>query len=190
MQARVQSLYSTLRVSGLWLEIPILLSFNLLLVASGWLSINVPFSPVPITAQTFGVLLIAMVLGRTRATVIVAAYLAEGAAGLPVFAGGAAGAQVLVGPTAGYLFGFLLAAYVVGYLADRGWDRSYLLSIISMTLGTALIFLCGLTWLSRFVPFGVILATGLVPFLPGAVFKIFSAFAILPTIWRFVGHRE
>lgn len=79
MQARVQSLYSTLRVSGLWLEIPILLSFNLLLVASGWLSINVPFSPVPITAQTFGVLLIAMVLGRTRATVIVAAYLAEGA---------------------------------------------------------------------------------------------------------------
>ncbi len=168
------------------MEIPLLLGFNLLLVACAYISINLPFSPVPITGQTFGVLLIAMALGRVRGAAVVAAYLLEGAAGLPVFAGGKAGAAWLLGPTGGYLIGFLAAAFVAGYLADRGWDKSYVRSVASMTIGTGIIFVCGLAWLTRFVPDSAILTTGLVPFLPGAAIKIGLAAVILPSVWKFI----
>lgn len=170
-----------------WMEIPILLSFNLILVASAYLSINLPFSPVPITGQTLGVLLIVMALGRVRGTAIVLAYLLEGASGLPVFAGGRSGMAALMGPTGGYLFGFLGAAYVVGYLSDKGWYSGYLKSIAAMTVGTATIFVCGLAWLGVMVPDGALLEMGLYPFVPGALIKITVAAIILPTICRFVG---
>jgi biotin transport system substrate-specific component len=172
------------------MEIPLLLGFNLLLIASAYLTIPLPFSPVPVTAQTLGVLLIGMVLGKARGTAVVVAYLLEGAAGLPVFAGGAAGPAVFVGPTAGYLLGFPLAAFVVGTCSDWGWQKSYAKSIFAMCAGTSLIFITGLVWLDRFVPEGSLLAMGLAPFIPGALAKIAFASAVLPSIWRFIGSRN
>lgn len=192
MTTRATSLtvYDLIRPSSRWLEIPVLLSFNLLLVASSYLAINLPFSPVPITGQTFGVLLVAMALGRVRGSAIVLAYLVEGASGLPVFAGGKAGLGALVGPTGGYLLGFMAAAWTVGFLADKGWDKGYVKSILAMTLGTAIIFACGLTQLSLFVPGEILTAMGLYPFLPGAAIKIAVASVMLPSIWRFLGKRQ
>jgi len=190
MRMTTAAIYSRIRPTSLWMEIPLLLSFNLLLVACAYISISLPFSPVPITGQTFGVLIVAMALGRVRGTAVVAAYLIEGAMGAPVFAGGTGTAAKLIGPTGGYLIGFLGAAYLVGYLADRGWDRGYVRSVIAMTLGTAVIFICGLTWLAQFAPSGSLLAMGLTPFISGAIIKMAVASAVLPSIWKFVGRKE
>ena len=184
MTTRTLSIYSTFKPSTMAAELPILLTFNLVLVLCSYISISLPFSPVPITGQTFGLLLVAMALGRIRAAAVVGAYLVEGAIGLPVFAGGSAGIAKLFGPTGGYLLGFLASAWLVGYLADRGWDRSYYRSIAAMTLGTIVIFLGGLSWLSRFVGGADLMAMGLTPFVPGAILKIALASAILPTLWR------
>lgn len=187
MQASAINIYSVIKPRTFLAELPILLSFNLLLVATAYISIELPFSPVPITGQTLGVLLIAMLLGKVRGTAVVSAYLLEGIAGLPVFAGGQAGILALVGPTGGYLIGFLVAAYCVGSLADKQFDRSYLKSVLAMTLGTAIIFFFGLLGLSRFglaSDLSVLLQLGLIPFIPGAVIKIGLASVILPSIWK------
>lgn len=178
--------YSLIQPKTRWMEVPLLLGLNLVLVASAYLSISLPFSPVPITGQTFGVLLIAMALGRVRGTAVVLAYLLEGAAGLPVFAGGSAGVAVIAGPTGGYLLGFVVAAWTVGYLADHAWDRTVVRSVAAMSIGTAIIFICGLAWLARFVPADALLTAGLTPFIPGALVKIALASVLLPAIWRFV----
>lgn len=183
MQSRAVA-YELIKPSSRWLELPILLAFNVLLVACAYIAVPLPFSPVPITGQTFGVLLIAMALGRVRGTGIVLAYLAQGAAGLPVFAGGAAGPQVLFGPTGGYLAGFVAAAFVVGAMAEHGWDRTIFRSIVAMTIGYVVIFAFGLAQLSFFVPVATLLAMGLTPFIPGMIVKIALAAWILPLIWK------
>ncbi len=187
MTANSLSIYNSIIKPSSWIkEIPLLLSFNLLLVATSYISFNIPFSPVPITGQTLGVLLVAMALGRVRGTGVVLAYLAEGAAGLPVFAGGTAGMVKFMGPTGGYLFGFLAAAFVVGYLADKGWDRKYLSSILAMVIGTLIILFFGLFGLSRFVEGQNLMILGLYPFIPGALIKIAAASVMLPSIWKFI----
>ena len=178
--------YSLIRPKAWWMEVPLLLGFNLLLVACAYVSISLPFSPVPITGQTFGVLLVAMALGRVRGTAVVVAYLLEGLAGLPVFAEGRAGLAVFMGPTGGYLLGFVVAAALVGWLADRGWDKSLKFSVAAMMFGTAVVFVSGLSWLAQFMPANLLLATGLTPFLPGAALKIALASIILPSLWRFL----
>ncbi|NOY89539.1 MAG: biotin transporter BioY [FCB group bacterium] len=177
-------IYKLVKPTGYLAEIPLLLSFNILLVVCAYLSINLSFSPVPVTGQTFGVLIIAMALGRTRGLSVIMAYLLEGAMGLPVFAGGTAGVVRFVGPTGGYLLGFLGAAFAVGYLADKGWDKGYFKSVLAMIIGTTIIFICGLLWLSVFVPMKNIFTVGLIPFIPGAIVKISVASVILPSIWK------
>ncbi len=186
MQTQSATVYSLIRPATIWKELPLLIGFNLILVATAYISFNLPFSPVPITGQTFGVLLIAMALGRVRAVGVVTAYLLEGIAGIPVFAGGTAGLPIILGPTGGYLIGFLAGAYVIGGLADKGWDKSYLKSILAMIIGSAIIFAFGLAGLAMFVPANVLLTMGLYPFLPGSVVKITLAAVILPSIWKFV----
>lgn len=183
------TIYDLIKPSERWMEIPLLFGFNLLLVGCAYLSFNLPFSPVPITAQTFGALLVAMALGRARGTAVILAYLAEGAAGLPVFAGGKAGIVTLAGPTGGYLIGFLVAAFVVGWLADNGWDKGYVKSIAAMTIGTAIIFTCGLAQLTLFAPMASLFALGFWPFLPGAIVKISLAAVILPSVWKFINRK-
>jgi biotin transport system substrate-specific component len=186
MSATTQTvtLYQIIRPSSRWLELPILLGFNVLLAACAQIAIDLPF--VPITGQTFGVLLVAMALGRVRGTAVVMAYIVEGACGLPVFAHGRAGVAVLMGPTGGYLIGFLAAALVTGWLADKGWDKRYVTSVSAMALGTLAVFACGVAWLSWFVPTGSLMSVGVTPFIPGAIIKITLAAAILPSIWKFI----
>lgn len=187
MQAQPLTIYDAIKPDSRWAEIPLLVGFNLLLALCSYLSIDLAFSPVPITGQTFGVLVVGMTLGRVRGTAIVAAYLLEGISGLPVFAGGRAGLPYLFGPTGGYLIGFLFAAYIVGYLADRGWHTSLWKTLPAMLAGEFVIYACGLMWLGAYVPVSSVLAVGLIPFLPGAAVKIAAATAILPGAWKLTG---
>lgn len=165
-------------------ELLLVLAGSALIAVSAWVAIPLPFSPVPVTGQTLAVLLVGSALGARRGAASALAYLAEGASGLPVFAGGAAGPHVLVGPTGGYLAGFVLGAYVCGALAERGWDRRPLQTVGSMLLGNLAILAPGLLWLSPFVGSSRVLALGLIPFVPGDVVKIALAAALLPLGWK------
>jgi biotin transport system substrate-specific component len=147
--------------------------------------IQVPFWPVPMTMQTFVVLVLGMAYGWRLAGATVLLYLAQGAIGLPVFAAGA-GIAYFAGPTAGYLVGFLLAAAAVGWLAEHGWDRSPLRTLAAMLIGTVIIFACGIAWLSTLIGLPQAIGAGLVPFLLGEAVKIALATAILPFAWRFL----
>jgi biotin transport system substrate-specific component len=171
-------------------DLGFVLAGSALIALSARVAIPLPFSPVPVTGQTFGVLLVASILGRTRGLAAVLAYLAQGAAGLPVFAGLTAGPAVLLGPTGGYLLGFLPGAYLCGWLAERGWDRTPLRTTASMILGNLAIFAFGLPWLARFVGSSNVWALGFWPFLAGDVVKIGLAAALLPLGWMAHGARE
>ena len=146
--------------------------------------IQVPMWPVPMTMQTFAVLVIAMSFGMRLAGATLLLYLAEGAVGLPVFATGS-GLAYMAGPTGGYLVGFFVAAVLVGWLAGRGWDRSVALTLVAMALGTLVIFGLGVTWLGVFLgDADKAIANGLTPFLVGAAVKIVLAAAVLPLAWK------
>jgi len=157
-----------------------------------WLSakIQVPFYPVPMTMQTFVVLVIGMACGWRLGGATILLYLAEGAVGLPVFAGTperGMGLAYMMGPTGGYLMGFFCSAVLVGWLAERGWDRRIITALAAMILGTAVIFAFGVLWLGSVVGWNQpVLDLGLFPFIPGAVFKIVLAAAVLPAIWHLV----
>jgi biotin transport system substrate-specific component len=149
--------------------------------------------PVPWTGQTFAVLMVGALLGSRRGALSVLAYLMQGLAGLPVFSHGKAGLGVFFGPTGGYLIGFVLAAYVVGRLAERGWDRRPVTTVLAMMLGNVVLYGCGLAWLACLVhllgrPLGSVLAVGLYPFLPGEIVKIALATALLPAGWTLIRH--
>ena len=157
------------------------------------IEIKLPFTPVPITGQTLGVLLVGASLGAGLGGVSMALYLAQGAIGLPFFSGGDSGAEFLrlSAATGGYLWGFVLSAVVVGWLAERGWDRSIRSSIGAMFLGEVVLYLVGIPWLMRAidVPLGDALALGLAPFVVGDTLKLLLAAGLLPTGWRLVGKR-
>src|SRR5437868_6819884 len=139
---------------GLARELALMVGFSLLTAASAQLVVRLPFTPVPITGQTFGFLLTGALLGGWRGFGAMLIYLAEGLAGLPVFAPGApahAGVGLLAGPTGGYLIAFPLAALVVGFFAERGWDRTAIRVLAAMAAGSAVIYAFGAGWLSHFV---------------------------------------
>ena len=160
---------------------------SLLLTLSAKLSI--PFFPVPMTMQTLVVLCLGMVLGPKLGALAVLAYLAQGAMGLPVFAGTpekGVGMAYMLGTTGGYLLGFVAAAFVVGHLARRRWDRSVAGTVAAMVIGNAVIYAFGLVWLGTIVGWDKpVLAWGMTPFLLGDIAKIVIAAALLPTLWRF-----
>lgn len=170
-------------------DLILVLAGSAFIAATAQVWFTLPFSPVPITGQTFGVLFVASLLGRGRGAAAVLLYLAEGAAGLPVFAEMKAGPHILLGPTGGYLAGFVPAAWVCGALAERGFDRTIRGTILSMLLGNVAIFALGLPWLARYVGPEHALALGFWPFLPGDVVKIGLAAALLPLGWRLLGAR-
>ncbi len=151
--------------------------------------VPLPFTPVPLTGSTLGVLYAGALLGRRRGSASVGLYLLLGGAGLPFFAGGAAGWPHFFGATGGYLAGFLPAAWLTGLLAEKGWDRSPLGALAAMLAGSAVIFACGLAVLSLYVPAGKLLALGLYPFLPGDLAKACLSAALLPGGWRLLGRR-
>ncbi len=160
-------------------QIALILSASWLIAISAQFSINLPFSPVPITGQTLVVLLVGALLGKNRGTAAVGLYLAQGAAGLPVFAGGKSGLITLFGPTGGYLIGFTAAAYVVGILMELRYNKSLLYTGFSLLVGNLIIYTFGLFWLAKFVGESQALQLGLFPFLVGDLLKILLGVTIL-----------
>ena len=146
--------------------------------------IHVPLVPVPITGQTFGVLIVGMALGWRLGAASLALYMAEGTIGLPVFANFAAGPGVMVGPTGGYIVGFVLAAGIVGYLAERGWDRTFGLTALAMLIGNVAIYVPGLLWLASQIGPEKAIEFGLAPFLIGDALKLALAAGLFPVIWK------
>lgn len=168
-------------------EIGLILGGSLLIAVGAKLS--VPFLPVPVTFQGFAVVLVAAVLGSRRGTLAALAYLAEGLVGLPVFALPVAGPAYFVGPTAGYLLAFPLSAWLVGTLAERGWDRRFFTTVLALAAGQALILVGGFLWLSKSVGAPTAFGIGVAPFLLGDVLKSALAAIVLPAGWRLVGRR-
>ncbi len=165
-------------------DIALVIGGSLLIGLCAQVKILLPFSPVPITGQTFAVLMIGALLGSWRGSLCVLTYIVQGVAGLPVFAMGG-GFAALIGPTGGYLLGFIPAAYITGWLAQKGWDRRIGTTVLAMVLGNIVIYAFGLFWLccltgiSRAVP-----AVGLYPFVVGDLLKIALAAAVLPSGWK------
>ena len=161
---------------------------SLLLTLSAKLSI--PFPLVPMTLQTLVVLCLGMLLGPRLGVAAVLAYLAQGAVGLPVFAGTpekGIGLAYMLQHTGGYLVGYVFAAYTVGKLAQRHWDRSMLTTIAAMLIGNAVIYVFGLLWLGTLIGWDKpVLAFGLTPFLLGDLAKVLIAATILPGLWKLV----
>ena len=150
-------------------------------VAIGW--------PVPVTGQTFAVLMIAALLGCRRGCFAVLAYITEGAAGLPVFASGGSGIAWLLGPTGGYLVGFIAAACIVGLLAEKGWDRRIGTTVLAMVFGNIAIYAFGLLWLCCLMGVNrTVLTAGLYPFIVGDLLKIALAAILLPSGWKLLGY--
>ena len=153
--------------------------------------VNLPLPYVPMTLQTLAVLVIGAAYGAGLGTATVVVYLAEGAMGLPVFAGPVGGLAPLFGPTAGYLFGFVAAAFVTGWLSERGWDRSVLCLFVAMAFGHLLILAAGFGWLAFGMRLGVEKAwlVGIVPFIAASLIKNALGAALLPAIRRFLDPR-
>ncbi|MBC8257656.1 MAG: biotin transporter BioY [SAR324 cluster bacterium] len=149
--------------------------------------ISVPFFPVPLTLQTFAVFLIGLTYGWRLGGITIALYLAEGALGLPVFSGGKGGLIVFMGPTAGYLVGFFLAATACGWFAERGFDRSYAKLFAALLIGNILLYASGLVWLGSLIGWDKpVLELGLYPFVLGDLLKIAMAVLLLPSAWKLV----
>ena len=156
---------------------------SLLLILSA--KIKVDLYPVPMTLQPLAVLLIAMLCGRNIAVAAVSLYLFQGMVGIPVFAYGG-GLPYLLGPTGGFLFGFLFAAMIIGELADRGWGKQNFKSILAMLLGLVVIYIFGIFQLSILKGFDFAIINGLKPFIVGDLYKLILAALVLPQIWKLV----
>ncbi|MBO55580.1 MAG: biotin transporter BioY [Dehalococcoidia bacterium] len=165
------------------------LIFAFVVITSGFarISIPLPFTPVPITGQTFSVLLTGAVLGSRRGAISMSIYVIAGA-WLPIYADGASGILWNMA-TGGYLLGFVPAAFIVGYLSERGWDRGPKI-ILAMVLGNAFIYIPGLMQLSLFVPEGNTLSLGLYPYIPGDIIKLSLVSLILPSSWKILNLRK
>jgi biotin transport system substrate-specific component len=159
-------------------------AFSLLVALSA--QIGIPDGPVPITAQTFAVLLTGALLGSRMGAAAIIIYLAEGAIGLPFFSLGRGGIGHLLGPTGGYLVAFPAAAFVTGAFAEHGWDKRFLTAAAAMAIGSIIIILSGWTWFSLVTNTPLVLAfqTTVLKFIPGDIIKILLAAALLPTGWK------
>ena len=145
--------------------------------------IKVPFYPVPITMQTLVVMLIGFTYGIRLGSSTVLTYLAIGAIGAPVFAGGA-GLAYMSGPTGGYLFGFLVTVNLIGYFTERGSGRTFVSVLLLALLGTIVFYLFGVAWLTTILGFEKAIKFGLLPFLYGDVLKLFLLAFSIPAAWK------
>jgi biotin transport system substrate-specific component len=173
---------------------------NIILAVGGtgilWIAakIQIPFYPVPMTMQTFVVLALGMAYGWRLGAATLLLYMAEGAVGLPVFAGTpekGIGIAYMLGGTGGYLIGFVLAAGACGWLAERGWDRNVVMTALAMLAGNVLVYVPGLLWLGTLFGWDKpILEWGLTPFILGDLTKLALAAAVLPLAWKLVRRRS
>jgi len=154
-----------------------------IIAAGAQLEIRLPYTPVPITGQTLSIVLCGLTFGRAAAMCGTLMYLAEGAAGLPVFSGGGSGLHHLTGPTAGYLLGFLPASAISGIIGDRHGYKSPFLTFVAALLASAPIFIAGVSWLAiTSGSFTVAFTTGLLPFIPGDFVKALLLSMTLPAL--------
>ena len=164
-------------------DIALVLSFAILTGISAKLKIEI--GVVPITMQTFAVLLSGALLGKARGAASQITYLLMGLAGIPWFSRGG-GIQYILSPTFGYIIGFVLAAYLVGWFCERGWDRNLKTAILAMLIGDILIYIPGLFWMATFIGFGKVLSIGFYPFIIGDLLKILLAELVLPISWKLI----
>ena len=163
----------------------LVIAFSLLTALAAQVVIPLPFTPVPVTGQTFAVLLTGTLLGSRLGLLAMIAYLIEGASGLPFFRGGNSGVPYLLfSPTAGYLLSYPAAAFVTGWLAERGWDRRFLTAAAAMALGSMVVLFGGWLWLARFMSATTAWQQGVQPFLLGDAVKITLAALALPSGWK------
>lgn len=176
-----------------WRNAALVVGGALLTAAAAQVSLPLGFTPVPVTGQTLAVLLVGATLGARRAVASQVLYWVLGAIGLPFYSAGAGGWEVAVGSTFGYFVGFVLAAGLVGHLAERGQDRSLVTSVTAMLAGTVVIYLCGVSWLA--FSLGVPLydgtgkdafTLGLAPFIVGDLLKLVIAAALTPAAWAWL----
>lgn len=162
-------------------SVSLVVAFSLLTALAA--QIVIPIGPVPITGQTFAVLLTGALLGSRLGAMAMIVYLVEGASGLPFFYGGHGGLSHILGPTGGYLLAFPAAAFVTGAFAENGWDKRFPAAVVAMAVGSAIIILGGWAWLSQFMGPAVAFHAGVRPFLIGDIVKILLAAAVLPSGW-------
>jgi biotin transport system substrate-specific component len=171
------------KTRGIIYDVTVVIFGALILGLSAQVKVYLPISPVPITGQTFAVLMLAAMLGSRRGVLAVIAYLIEGIAGLPVFAGGI-GPAALIGPTGGYLIGFIAVACVVGKLAEMGWDKKIITTVAAMLAGEVVLYTFGVCWLAIMTNIRTALTVGLYPFIVGDILKVVLASAVLPAGWK------
>lgn len=191
--AKAETLTSAILAPLGWVRsLALIIAFSLLTALAA--QVVIPLGLVPITGQSFAVLLTGALLGSRLGALAMIAYLIEGASGLPFFYGGHGGVQhLLFSPTAGYLWSYPAAAYVVGFFAERGWDKHFLTAAAAMTIGSVLILLSGWAWLARYMPGALAFHEGVTKFLIGDMIKVLLAAAVLPSGWallRKASHKD
>jgi len=184
---------ATLRVAvlprtGILGDVLLVCAGTALVSLAAQVSVPLGFTPVPISGQTFAVLLVGASLGSIRGAASLALYLLIGLAGAPVYSEQKGGWEIFSGATGGYLVGFMVAASVVGLLAERGWDKRVATSVSAMLTGSVIIYVFGLVWLHRYLEasWEATLTAGLYPFVPGDILKLYLAALALPAAWKLV----
>ena len=186
----------TTRVRAIVRDVLLVVGFALLTAAAAQIEIQLGFTPVPLTGQTFAVLLSGAVLGMRRGALSQLVYWMAGLTGLPFYSGGAGGWKSGTGATLGYLFGFIVAAGAIGYLAEKKQDRNFATSLPAMLLGSTLIYTCGAAWLTTYLNIGFAtgetnaIALGVAPFLVGDVIKALLAAACTTGVWAAINKRK
>ena len=180
------------RTSRQTAALALIVGFSLLTALCAQIRIPLGFTPVPITGQTFAVLLSGAVLGSRMGAASQLLYVVMGAAGLPFYAGGNGGWEAATGATMGYLIGFTAAAYAVGYLAEQRQDRRFATSVGAFLTGNLVIYALGVPWLMYTQSWGLVdgVALGLAPFIIGDTIKILLAAAAMPAAWKLAGERR
>ena len=186
----------TTRVRAIVRDVLLVVGFALLTAAAAQIEIQLGFTPVPLTGQTFAVLLSGAVLGMRRGSLSQLVYWMAGLTGLPFYSGGAGGWKSGTGATLGYLVGFIVAAGAIGYLAEKKQDRNFATSLPAMLLGSTLIYTCGAAWLTTYLNIGFAtgetnaIALGVAPFLVGDVIKALLAAACTTGVWAAINKRK
>jgi biotin transporter BioY len=170
-------------------SVSLAVAFSLLTALAA--QIVIPIGPVPITAQTFAVLLAGALLGSRLGAMAMIVYLIEGASGLPFFYGGSSGIGHLLGPTGGYLVAFPAGAFIAGAFAENGWDKRFSTAVVAMAVGSIVILLAGLAWFSvlTHTPPLVAFQVSVLKFIPGDIIKVLLAAAVLPAGWALLRRR-
>ena len=173
-------------------QISLILTGTVFLAVMAQISIPIPGSPVPLTGQTLGVLLLGTAYGAGLGFSTIAFYLLMGMAGAPIFSSGTSGIERIVGPTGGYLVGMLISSLVLGALAGRKWDQKIRTVIPTMIIGNSIIFAVGLFWLYQYTgqSWSWTLEKGFTPFIFGEILKIAIASTALPAVWKYVSKRS